>query len=61
MPVVVVSASVCERDRVAALDLGADFMAKPFGVEELLIRVRAALRRTAGDPNDPRTADRSGG
>jgi DNA-binding response OmpR family regulator len=53
VPVVIVSASVCERDRIAALELGADdYLAKPFGVEDLLARVRAALRRTAGGPTD---------
>jgi two-component system KDP operon response regulator KdpE len=37
-----------ERDKVAALDAGADdYVVKPFGIEELLARVRAALRRYA--------------
>jgi two-component system KDP operon response regulator KdpE len=37
------------RDKVAALDLGADdYLTKPFGVNELLARIRAALRRAAG-------------
>ena len=48
MPVVVLSARGQERDKIAALDLGADdFVAKPFAVGELLARIRAALRRAA--------------
>src|SRR5262245_8705938 len=51
VPVVVISASGRECDKVAALDLGADgYLAKPFGVQELLARVRAALRRAAAVP-----------
>ena len=35
-----------ERDKVSALDAGADdYVVKPFGIEELLARIRAALRR----------------
>src|SRR5437016_4502982 len=46
IPIIVLSARGAERDKVAALDAGADdFVTKPFGVEELLARVRAALRR----------------
>jgi two-component system KDP operon response regulator KdpE len=46
-PVVVLSAVGEEADKVAALDAGADdYVTKPFGVDELLARVRAALRRT---------------
>lgn len=45
--VVVISARGSERDKVRALDAGADdYLAKPFGTEELLARVRAVLRRT---------------
>ena len=48
MPIVVLSARGEERDKIAALDLGADdYVAKPFGVGELLARIRAALRRSA--------------
>lgn len=44
-PVLVLSARTNERDKVAALDLGAnDYITKPFGTAELLARVRAALR-----------------
>lgn len=50
VPIIVLSARGEERDKVTALDLGADdYLTKPFGMEELLARVRAALRR-AGAP-----------
>jgi DNA-binding response OmpR family regulator len=46
VPIVVLSARDREFDKVRALDLGADdYLTKPFGVEEFLARVRAALRR----------------
>jgi two-component system KDP operon response regulator KdpE len=45
MPIIVLSARVEERAKIAALDTGADdYVTKPFGVRELLARVRAALR-----------------
>ena len=44
------SARGAERDKVRALDLGADdYLTKPFGVEELLARIRVALRYVAID------------
>jgi len=47
LPVVVVSARSHERDKVAALDAGADdYLTKPFGTAELLARVRTAIRHT---------------
>jgi two-component system KDP operon response regulator KdpE len=53
VPVIVLSARGQERDKVAALDLGADdYLTKPFGMDELLARVRALLRRTGG-PSEP--------
>jgi two-component system, OmpR family, KDP operon response regulator KdpE len=46
VPVIILSARGREADKVTALDFGADdYLTKPFGVEELLARVRAALRR----------------
>ncbi|TFW19504.1 two-component system response regulator KdpE [Massilia arenosa] len=46
VPVIVLSARVDETDKIAALDAGADdYLTKPFGVGELLARVRATLRR----------------
>src|SRR4030042_192663 len=47
-PIIVLSVRGGERDKVAALDLGADdYVTKPFGVEELRARVRVALRHAA--------------
>ena len=49
VPVIVLSARISEAQKIAALDAGADdYVTKPFGAAELLARVRAALRRTAG-------------
>ncbi|MFA7248126.1 MAG: response regulator [Dehalococcoidia bacterium] len=48
LPIIVLSAREAERDRVAALDAGADdYVSKPFGVEELLARIRVAIRHVA--------------
>ena len=48
IPIIVLSARDQERDKVEALDLGADdYLTKPFGVDEFLARIRASLRRTA--------------
>jgi two-component system, OmpR family, KDP operon response regulator KdpE len=47
IPVVVLSVRDSERDKVAALDHGADdYLTKPFGIEELLARIRVALRHS---------------
>lgn len=47
-PIIVLSAREAEHDKVAALDLGADdYLTKPFGVNELLARVRVGLRHSA--------------
>jgi two-component system, OmpR family, KDP operon response regulator KdpE len=49
VPIIVLSARGQEADKVAALDIGADdYVSKPFGVDELLARVRVALRHKAG-------------
>ena len=53
VPVIVLSAVGDESAKVAALDAGADdYVTKPFGIDELLARLRAALRRT-GQPPEP--------
>jgi two-component system KDP operon response regulator KdpE len=57
VPVIVLSARGQERDKVAALDAGADdYVAKPFGVGELLARVRAARGRAARAAAGPEDA-----
>lgn len=49
IPIIILSVRDSERDKVSALDKGADdYLTKPFGVEELLARVRVALRHSAG-------------
>jgi two-component system, OmpR family, KDP operon response regulator KdpE len=49
VPIIVLSARGQERDKVMALDAGADdYVSKPFGADELLARIRVALRHTAG-------------
>ncbi|MBN1890906.1 MAG: response regulator transcription factor [Thermoflexales bacterium] len=54
VPIIVLSVRDAERDKVAALDLGADdYLTKPFGADELMARLRVALRhaaRAAGSP-----------
>jgi two-component system KDP operon response regulator KdpE len=56
IPIIILSARGQERDKITALDAGADdYVAKPFGVGELLARMRVALRhaaRGAGDPGE---------
>ncbi len=54
IPIVVVSARGQEGDKVAALDAGADdYVTKPFGVPELLARIRVALRHAAATQGSP--------
>ena len=54
LPVIVLSAHDQEMQRIMALDLGADdFIAKPFGIGELLARLRACLRRQKGPRQEP--------
>ncbi len=51
VPIIILSARGAEHDKVAALDAGADdYVTKPFGMDELLARLRAALRRIAPAP-----------
>ena len=54
VPIIVLSVRDRENDKVAALDAGADdYLTKPFGVGELLARIRAALRRTLQEVPEP--------
>jgi two-component system KDP operon response regulator KdpE len=56
VPIVVLSARSDESDKIAALDVGADdYLTKPFGVGELLARVRANLRRPRAGPGNTST------
>jgi two-component system KDP operon response regulator KdpE len=56
VPVVVLSARSDEQDKIEALDAGADdYLTKPFGVGELLARVRASLRRASRRGEDSET------
>lgn len=53
-PILILSARADERDKVAALEAGADdYVTKPFGLEELRARVGALLRRAGGPASDP--------
>jgi two-component system KDP operon response regulator KdpE len=54
LPIIVLSALGDEREKVRALDVGADdYVTKPFGTDELLARLRAILRRAADDGGGP--------
>ncbi|MEV4759913.1 response regulator [Micromonospora sp. NPDC049559] len=54
IPIIVLSGRAGSQDKVAALDAGADdYVTKPFGVDELLARVRAVARRTSGSGETP--------
>jgi two-component system KDP operon response regulator KdpE len=54
VPIIVLSARSGEPDKVVALDAGADdYVTKPFGMDELLARLRAALRRTQSTDEQP--------
>jgi two-component system, OmpR family, KDP operon response regulator KdpE len=53
-PIIMLTVRNAERDKVAALDAGADdYVVKPFGIEELLARIRSALRRYSPDEKVP--------
>jgi two-component system KDP operon response regulator KdpE len=54
IPIIVVSVREQEQDKIAALDAGADdYLTKPFGVGELMARLRAALRRSSQTEAEP--------
>ncbi len=54
IPIIILSVRDSERDKVAALDMGADdYLTKPFGIEELLARVRVALRHSVNRKGEP--------
>jgi two-component system, OmpR family, KDP operon response regulator KdpE len=61
IPIIILSVRDSERDKVAALDMGADdYLTKPFGIEELLARVRVALRHSAGRKGEQSKVVRAG-
>jgi two-component system KDP operon response regulator KdpE len=54
VPIIILSVRGSESDKIAALDAGADdYLTKPFGIGELLARLRAAQRRIAQVPSEP--------
>src|SRR5688572_25871304 len=54
VPIIVLSAKGEEKTKVEALDIGADdFVTKPFGIDELLARIRASLRRAPANETSP--------
>jgi two-component system, OmpR family, KDP operon response regulator KdpE len=60
-PIIVLSVRESERDKVAALDRGADdYLTKPFGIEELLARIRVALRHSSQAQGEVRSLVTSG-
>lgn len=57
VPVIVLSVREGQRDKVTALDAGADdFVVKPFAIQELLARIRAVSRRSTAPPTEPTLA-----
>ena len=61
-PIVVLSVRGAERDKVKALELGADdYLTKPFGIDELLARVKVAIRHAARTRQGAEAVFRSGG
>ena len=61
IPIIILSVRDSERDKVAALDMGADdYLTKPFGIEELLARVRVALRHSASRKGEQSKLVRAG-
>lgn len=56
LPIIMVTAKTTELDKVKGLDMGADdYMIKPFGVMELISRVKALMRRTGRTTNEEKT------
>ncbi|HET7400470.1 MAG TPA: two-component system response regulator KdpE [Usitatibacter sp.] len=61
VPVIVLSARIAEKEKIAALDAGADdYLTKPFGVGEMLARVRATMRRRRQPPGEASSIFRFG-
>jgi two-component system KDP operon response regulator KdpE len=61
-PIIVLTVRDAEHDKVAALDAGADdYLTKPFGMDELMARIRAALRRVSPDTQASATVVETGG
>lgn len=61
VPIIVLSVRETERDKVTALDRGADdYLTKPFGIEELLARIRVALRHSTQAQGSKHTVVRAG-
>lgn len=59
MPIIVISARTQEKEKVAALDAGADdYITKPFGTSELMARIRSALRRSSSVSSIPASQDK---
>jgi len=60
-PIIILSARGSEKEKVRALDLGADdYVTKPYGADEILARIRSALRRSASRNEPPRNNYRTG-
>ena len=54
VPIIILSVREQESDKIAALDAGADdYLTKPFGIGELLARIRVVLRRQVGETSEP--------
>ena len=54
IPIIILSVREQERDKIAALDAGADdYLTKPFGTGELMARIRAAIRRSTRNEDEP--------
>ena len=61
VPIIVLSVKGEERTKVEALDSGADdYVTKPFGMDELMARVRAALRRSGAEASEPAVSFQAG-